>query len=133
MDEQLKQHILTVDTIFKRAAHITQLADVAWRPMRLNAKKGRAVRYFTLGYTDLHKRLVTVDVLTPKKREVKSYGAILRVIAHELAHLQKPPFRQKYRGRWINRIHYPEFYRQVRANVTMFKLDAVLADYMREA
>lgn len=129
MDAELKRHFDTVDAIFKRAAHLTQLDDVKWRPMRLRTEGKRAARYFTLGYTDLQKRLITVDILTPKKREVKSYGALLRVIAHELAHLQKPPFRQKYRGRWINRIHYPEFYKQVSANVEQFKGDTFLMPY----
>lgn len=118
--------------MFKRAALMTQLPDVQWRPMRLRTEGKRAVRYFTLGYTDLKKRLITVDILTPKKREIKSLGAILRVIAHELAHLQKPPFRQRYRGRWINRIHYPLFYRQVSENIALFKKDGVLEKCFEE-
>lgn len=129
MESTLKQHYQTVDLLFKRAANLTQLDDVRWRPMRLNKGGKRAARYFTLGYTDLQKRLITIDILTPKKREVKEYGAILRVIAHELAHLQKPPFRQRYKGRMINRIHYPEFYHQVKTNVEVFKQDNLLGVY----
>lgn len=87
---------------------------------------------YTLGYTDLEKREITLDIFTPRRRAPKSANGLLRVIAHEIAHIQKPPYRQRYKGRMITRMHYPQFYKQVTKNVDKFKKDKWLTEYFRK-
>ena len=87
---------------------------------------------YTLGYTDLEKREVTLDIFTPKRRAPKAANGLLRVIAHEIAHIQKPPYRQRYKGRMITRMHFPKFYKQVTKNVEKFKKDPWLTEYFRK-
>ena len=73
--------------------------------------------------------VVTLDIYTARKRTPKKISAILSVLAHEIAHHQKPPYRQWHRGRWIIRQHYPDFYRQVNKNIYIMKKDALLGRY----
>ena len=86
---------------------------------------------FTLGHTNLKNKTVTIDIYTPRFRKPKSYNSILRVMAHEIAHHQKLPYRQRYKGHLINRQHYPAFYKQVTKNIEKFKKDEVLGEYFR--
>ncbi len=88
---------------------------------------------YSLGYTDLETHVITIDIYTPKHRRPKSLNGILRVLAHEFAHLQKPPFRQRHRGRWITRMHYPEFYHQVNKNIEVFKKDRQLGSLFKKS
>ena len=89
------------------------------------------VRNYKLGYTNLKSKLVVVDIYTQKLKKPKKYSSILAVIAHELAHHQKKPYRQFYKSRWINRIHYPEFYEQVVKNIKKFKKDKILKEFYK--
>lgn len=107
-----------------------QLADkiIKFRPMKrtalVNPKRG-----YVIGRTNLKTGLITIDIYTPVNRKPKTVASILRTLAHELAHHQKPPFRQHYRGRVITRSHYPEFYQQVNKNILQFKKDINLKKY----
>jgi hypothetical protein len=93
---------------------------IKFRPMRridrVDTKRG-----LVIGRTNLRTGLITIDILTPKKREPKKLASILRVLCHEFAHHQKPPYRQRFRGKIINRMHYPIFYRQVTRNINKLK------------
>jgi hypothetical protein len=89
-------------------------------------------RSFVIGRTNLKTGLITIDILTPKKREPKSIAGILRVLCHEIAHHQKMPYRQRYRGKIITRQHYPIFYRQVTRNINKLKKDKALSVYFCE-
>lgn len=93
------------------------------RKMPVNSKK------MILGYINFQKKIICLDVFTPKKRQPKSINSLLRTIAHEIAHIQKPPFRQRYKGRYIVRQHYPAFYKQVTKNVEKIKKDSNLSRY----
>ena len=117
---------------FNRASEVLKLTGFTFRPM-LGRKAAVAdiKRAYRLGHTNLKPKIVTVDIYTARLRKPKKMSAILAVIAHELAHHEKKPYRQKYRGRWINRIHYPSFYRQVKKNMEKFKKDAVLGRYFK--
>src|SRR3989338_6990502 len=117
-------HEQSVELVFARACEVIKLTGFTFRPMLNRASSIKNTRRsYTLGRINLKTKRLTVDIYTAKKREPKKISAILAVIAHELAHHQKPPFRQRYRGRLINRIHYPSFYRQVKKNITKFKKD----------
>jgi hypothetical protein len=125
-------HQQQVELAFVRACQILKLADFSFRPMlgRRNGVKNLKKSY-TLGHTNFKTKTVTIDIYTAKRRQPKKISAILSVVAHELAHHQKPPYRQRYRDRLINRIHYPEFYKQVNRNIGKFKKDKVLGEYFR--
>jgi hypothetical protein len=116
--------------VFNRACEILKMRGFVFRPMsgRVDAVKNIRKSY-ALGHTNLKTKVITVDIFTAKRRHPKKISAILAVIVHELAHHQKPPYRQRYRGRWINRIHYPAFYSQVKKNMKKFKKDDVLGQY----
>ena len=100
-----------------------------FRVMQRQKPVGKNVRNFRLAYTNLQTGLICIDILTPRKRQPKKPSAILRVLAHEIAHHQKPPFRQRFKGRIINRQHYPSFYNQVNKNIAKIKKDPLLGQY----
>lgn len=101
---------------------------IRFRPMnrktRVNPKRG-----FVIGRTNLKTGLITIDIFTPLKREPKKISSILRTLCHEVAHHQRPPFKQFYRFRWINRQHYPKFYNQVKKNIEKLKKDELFCKY----
>ena len=86
-------------------------------------------RGYVIGRTNLKTGGITIDILTPKKREPKKISAILKVLCHEVAHHQKPPYKQFHRFRWINRQHYPEFYEQITENIERLKKDNIFKKY----
>ena len=132
MDRELIKQIEFVDGLFNKACQILKAKNVSWRPMSNRTAPVNTAKDFSLGYTDLEKGVITLDILTPRRRQPKSANGILRVIAHEIAHIQKPPYRQRHRGRWITRMHFPKFYDQVNKNVDKFKKDSDFAQYFRQ-
>jgi len=94
------------------------------RKVRVDPKRG-----FIIGRTNLKTGLITIDIWTPKFRKPKAVASILRTLAHEAAHHQKPPYRSRFRGHLINRGHYPVFYRQVTRNIKKLKKDKILGSY----
>ncbi len=126
MEFEINEHLDHVDWLFKKACMLLKTKNVTWKPMDGRTAPVNTAKDYSLGYTDLKKREITLDILTPRRRSPKSSNGLLRVIAHELAHIQKPPYRERYRGRIINRIHFPKFYNQVNKNVERFKKDKEL-------
>ena len=94
------------------------------RKVRVDPKRG-----FIIGRTNLKTGLITIDIWTPKFRKPKAVASILRTFCHEVAHHQKPPYRQFFRWRWITRQHYPKFYKQVLKNIEILKKNEALKDY----
>ncbi|MFA6097118.1 MAG: hypothetical protein WC788_05825 [Candidatus Paceibacterota bacterium] len=121
-------HEQICEQIFHRACGVLSLEGFKYKAKIVRAGDGY-VRSYKLGYTNLKSKLVVIDIYTQKKKEPKKYSSILSVIAHELAHHQKMPYRQFYNFRWINRIHYPEFYEQVKKNIEKFKNDSQLRQF----
>lgn len=116
--------------LFDEACRCLKLKGFTFQPKVVRAGDGY-VRAYKLGYTNLASKLVVIDIYTQKLKKQKKYSSILAVMAHELAHHQKRPYRQfdlRHR-RWINRIHYPEFYQQVNKNIAKFKKDKVLRSF----
>ncbi len=91
----------------------------------LNLKKT-----YTLAYTNLKTKTITIDIYTPRHRKPKSIKSILNILAHEIAHHQKMPYRQFYKGKWIIRQHYPAFYNQVNKNIKKIQKDEILKEYI---
>jgi hypothetical protein len=119
---------LQVQQICDYSLQILKTDRIRFRPMRrlrrVNTKRG-----FVIGRTNLRTGLITIDIYTPAKREPKSIAGILRVLCHEVAHHQKMPYRQRFRGKIITRQHYPVFYRQVTRNINKLKKDKTLQEY----
>lgn len=117
---------------------VFEVFDHAYKSLNLRGCKLRKMRRvkpvnprggYRLAYINIQTRIVTLDFYTARTRKPKKISAILNVFAHELAHIQKPPFKQFFKGRWINRIHYPEFYAQVKKNVAIYKSYPELKKY----
>ncbi|OGF30470.1 hypothetical protein A2533_01945 [Candidatus Falkowbacteria bacterium RIFOXYD2_FULL_35_9] len=98
----------------------------------IKRKKEVNPNHMVLGYINFQKQIIALDIYTPKKRQAKSINSLLRTIAHEIAHIQKPPYRQRYRGRYITRQHYPVFYKQCDKNIEKIKKDPYLKQYFRQ-
>jgi len=118
-----------VQEICDYALKIIGLDKLTFRPMRRKDDRVNTKRGFVIGRTSLKTGLITIDIFTPKFRKPKALASILRVLAHEAAHHQKPPYRSRFRGHIINRCHYPVFYRQVTRNINKLKKDKVLNQY----
>jgi len=117
-----------VISMCEHAFSVLKIKDLKFRPMRKikPVKKGRS---FVIGRTNLKTGLITIDILTPARRNPKNISSILRTLCHEVAHHQKPPYRQLFRFKWINRQHYPRFYKQVKKNTEKLKKDSILCSY----
>ena len=123
----MNTHEQICSQIFQEACRVLKLKGFSFKPKVIRAGDGY-VKNYKLGYTNLKSKLVVVDIYTQKLKKPKKYSSILAVIAHELAHHQKKPYRQFHKFRWINRIHYPEFYEEVKKNIKRFKKDGVLKE-----
>ena len=127
----IPEHEEKVAELFSIACRVLDLDGFKVRPLRRRSQPGAALRSYKLGYIQLEKKMVTLELYTHKTRRPRGYGALLKTIAHELAHYQKPPFKQLHKGRWINRIHYPEFYQQVTENINLFKQHPLLQPHLK--
>ncbi len=122
-------HLQLVEQVFLRACQVLGLAGFSFRPMNRTSPVKNPRKSFQVANINLKTRIVTIDIYTPRKRQPKKISAILALMAHELAHVQKSPYRSRFRGRMILRMHYPGFYRQVTRNVGKFKKDKELREY----
>jgi hypothetical protein len=117
-----------VQSVCEHAFKILKAKNIKFRPMRRTARI-KSTRNLVIGRTNLKTKTITVDIYTPKKRSPKKMSSILRVLCHEIAHHQKKPYRQLYKGRYISRQHYPRFYRQVKKNIKKLMSDNLLRKY----
>ncbi|HPI67300.1 MAG TPA: hypothetical protein PKZ16_02035 [bacterium] len=127
-------HEQKIILIFNRLQEIFKLTGWQFKTMRRQIDTaGRGVlnlkKSYVLAHTNLKKKSITIDIYTPRHRRPKSLKSILNILAHEIAHNQKPPFLQKWQGRVIARRHYPTFYRQVNKNIKKIKKDDILKQY----
>lgn len=127
MDKDLVFEQVVTD-VMEHAFKVMRAKRLTFRPMQRTQPVKKNASYVE-GHTSLHSGVVTIDIYTARLRKPKKISAILAVLAHEIAHHQKPPYRQRYRGRWITRAHYPQFYKQVNKNIAKFKKDKVLGKY----
>jgi len=91
-------------------------------------KRGRG---YIMGHTKIGGNIITLDIYTARLRKPKKISSILSVLAHEIAHHQKPPYRQWYLGRWIVRQHFPRFYKQVTKNLEKMKDNEMIGKYFK--
>ena len=117
-----------VREVINYALRMMKMKGFLFRVMRRNGPVKKNAGYVE-GHTSLASKTIVIDIYTARLRKPKKISAILAVLAHEIAHHQKPPYRQWHRGRWITRMHYPKFYKQVNKNIAKFKKDKVLRGY----
>ncbi|TRZ80948.1 hypothetical protein D4R86_03495 [bacterium] len=114
--------------LFENACRTLRLAGFKFQIMN-RIKPIEPKKSFRIAYINLKTKKLVLDIYTPRKRSFKKPSVILRTLAHELAHAQKPPYRQLWRGNIINRSHYPKFYKQVNKNIQKFKKDKILSQF----
>lgn len=119
---------LHVHEVMNYALRLMKMKGYVFIPMRRNGPVKKGAGYVE-GHTSIGGRHIVIDVYTPRRRNPKKISAILAVLAHEIAHHQKPPYLQRYKGRIITRMHYPQFYKQVTKNIAKFKKDKELGKY----
>ena len=122
------EHENCVQNICNQALGVLKIPQLKFRPM---ARRGlvNTAKSYVIGRTNLKTGLITIDIWTPKKQEPKKISSILSVLRHEVAHHQKPPYWQKYKGRLIARRHFPKFYKQVTKNIKSLKKHKILGQY----
>ena len=125
----MNSHEQLVHFLFKRICEILKVADLNFKIMQRKGSKSN--KSYTLGYINLKTRTICLDIYTPKTMKPKSFNGLIRTVCHEIAHLQKMPYKQFHRGRWITRQHYPQFYKQVDRNINKIKKDGVLGLHFR--
>ncbi|MBU1349514.1 hypothetical protein KKC56_02225 [Patescibacteria group bacterium] len=118
-----------IQTICDFAIKILKVDGLHFRPMRRKNNQVNTKYGYVLARTNLKTKLITIDIYTTKKRDAKKISSILRILCHEVAHHQKKPFRQRYKGKIINRQHYPEFYQQVNKNIKILASNTILKKY----
>lgn len=114
--------------LFNKVCQILKVSGFKFRPMQ---RKGTKTGSYTAGYINLKTKTIVLDIYTPKTLKPKSLNGLIRVFAHEIAHWQKPPYAQRYKGRLIARQHYPAFYKQVDKNIEKIKKDPILGQHFR--
>lgn len=113
-------HLTEVETAVKKAFAVLKAHAFTFRAMNRTSPVKKNTSYVE-GHTSLASKIITIDIYTARLRKPKKISAILAVLAHEVAHHQKPPYRQRHKGRWITRYHYPGFYKQVNKNIEKLK------------
>lgn len=127
-----KQYSDKINQIFEQACKCLKVTGFTFKVMNRQAPVNTA-KNFSVGYINLKTKVIALDIFTPKRRQPKSINSLLRTIAHEIAHYQKKPYKQYFKGRWINRSHYPSFYKQVNKNIKKLQKDRELSQYFKKS
>lgn len=131
MDILDPRHEALVEHVFRRACIVLDIPGFELRPLRRRVRGTGKLRSYRLGYTKLGEKRITVDLYTPRTVQPRKLDAILRVIAHELAHHQAPPRLMRRGFRLLRMAHHPPFWNQYRKNVTSLASDDMLGPYFR--
>jgi len=123
------RHEALVEHLFKRTLAVLNLPGFELRPLRRRVRGTGKLRSFAYGYTRIGVKLVTIDLYTPRTMKPRKMDAILRVIAHELAHHQQPPRLYRKWFRLVRLIHHPAFWTQYKKNVKQLQQDELLKSY----
>jgi hypothetical protein len=121
-------HELMVKNICSYACRLFKYPDLQVKTMQ-RLRPVAKNRGYVMGHTSIGSKTITLDLYTARQRKPKKISAILAVLAHEIAHHQKPPYRQFWKGKWIARQHFPRFYMQVNKNMEKMKQDELLGKY----
>ncbi len=135
---QIESHEIVVQNVCNYVCKLLKYPKLQIKIMRRTREIKKNASY-VMGHTSIGKSTVTLDIYTARLRKPKKISSILSVLAHEIAHHQKPPYRQWQRlarrslggggGRWIARQHFPRFYKRVNKNVAIMKKDKLIGKY----
>ena len=125
-----QDHVNKCLEIFEQVAAVLKLKNYTILPMQRKDLKN--AKSCTVGYINFAQQKIVIDVFTPAKGQPKAYASIIRILAHEAAHIKKPPYRSLYKGHFITRQHYPAFYRQVTKNIKKLKKNKILYPYFEK-
>ncbi|MBI4139215.1 hypothetical protein HY479_03640 [Candidatus Uhrbacteria bacterium] len=120
------RHEAYVEHLFRRACSVLGMPGFELRPLRRRVRGRGKLRSLALGYTKLNEKRITVDLYTPRTMKPRKLDAILRVVAHELAHHQEPPRLYRSWFKILRRAHHPHFWKQYKKNVEALQKDEVL-------
>lgn len=123
------RHEALVEHLFQRASNLFGMSGFELRPLRRRVRGTGKLYSLRLGYTKLGEKRITVDLYTPRTMQPRKMDAILRVVAHELAHHQAPPRLYRHGFRFIRKIHHPSFWKQYKDNVILMTKDDLLGPY----
>ncbi|MEN9557691.1 MAG: hypothetical protein RL141_60 [Candidatus Parcubacteria bacterium] len=129
MDTLDPRHEQLVEHLFRRACTVLGMPGFELRPLRRRVRGTGKLRSLRLGYTKIGEKRMTVDLYTPRTMQPRKMDAILRVIAHELAHHQAPPQVIRRGFRLIRSAHHPAFWKQCKVNVALMQRDEMLRVY----
>ncbi len=124
----IPNHEQQVITAVTKALQVFRMKGFTFKIMNRTQPVKKNTSYIE-GHTSLQTKTITIDIYTARLRKPKKISAILAVLAHEVAHHQKPPYRQQHKGRLITRMHYPEFYKQVTKNIKALKKHRLTRHY----
>lgn len=131
MDILDPRHEALVEHLFQRACGVLGMDGFELRPLRRRVRGFGKLRSYRLGYTKLGEKRITVDLYTPRTVQPRKLDAILRVVAHELAHHQSPPRVYRRGFRLFRRSHHPPFWTQYKKNVEKLAADELLGIYFK--
>ncbi|MBP9869279.1 hypothetical protein KBC59_01840 [Patescibacteria group bacterium] len=123
------RHEALVEHLFRRACFVLEMPGYELKPLRRRVRGRGKLRSLRLGYTRIGSKEITIDLYTPRTMQPRQLDAILRVVAHELAHHQEPPRIVRHWFRLRREIHHPQFWKQVKKNVELLAKDSELAPY----
>lgn len=126
------KHEALMEHLFHRICIILHMPGFEIKPLRRRVRGKGKLRSYALGYTRLDSKIITIDFYTPRTSIPRKIDAILRVIAHELAHHQEPPKIFQSWFRRVRKIHHPAFWKQVKKNVTLLQQDEVCGVYFEK-
>ncbi len=129
-DNQDQTHEIMVQNICNYVCKFFKYPNIQTKIMR-RVRPVTKNKSYVIGHTSIGGNTITLDIYTARLRKPKKISAILSVLVHEIAHHQKPPYRQWHKGRWIVRQHFPKFYKQVNKNIAKLKKDKMIGKYFR--
>ncbi len=122
-------HEALVDHLFNRCCILLEMRGFELKPLRRRKRGTGKFRSITYGYTQPGENWVVIDLYTPRTMKPRKLDAIIRVIAHELAHHQKPPCVCLVGWKLKRLIHHPAFWKQYKKNVELLSQDVLLSQY----
>lgn len=125
------RHEALTEHLFRRSERLLGFSGFVLKPLRRRMRGRGKYSSIRLGYTELGKKYMTIDLYTPRTMKPRKIAAILRVYAHEFAHHQKPPRRMRdwFAGPSRVVVHHPIFWKQYKKNVANMIRDDVLGKH----
>lgn len=126
------RHEALIEHLFQRACAVLEFPGFVLEPLRRKKRGTGKFTSYRLGYTRLDQQKMTVDLYTPRTMKPRKIDAILRVIAHELAHHASPPQRIRVFMNFSWQHHHPDFWKTYKKFVTRLEKDEILKQYFKK-